>query len=115
MSKTVTAARYAGIGAMSWVSVVLAVTGTGTSGTALTVSLPSGHNNTNVNAVLGQGYVYDSSAGTIYRAIALAASATTVRLQRTDSGSLTSIGSDPSFALGNGDIVAFTAMYERAA
>lgn len=124
VTKTVTHGAYTRLG--RWVSAycTLAVTGSGTSSNAISVSLPV--TAATSTATVGTGYLVDASAnagsGGFWPGVAVLASSTTAVLYATSSSGNTAgsllIGSGAntfSSALASGDTVAFRLAYEASA
>lgn len=76
VTKTVTQCLYKQTGRWSAGVIDLAVTGSGTGANPILVGLPSAVS-AGTNAAIGHGYVFDSSAGTFYTGIVLAAAGAT--------------------------------------
>ena len=111
VTTTVTRASYKKIGFLVHVDVVLTVTGSGTTGNAISVGLPV--TATSLTDLVGTGLVFDTSAGLNYWASSYAGTTTTVQLY--DSNTRLAIGVDPAFALASGDVVHVHGFYESAA
>lgn len=112
VTKTVSSGVYMRVGRLIVATCRLAVTGSGTTNNTITVSLPV--NAADTSGRMGTGEIYDASGASIYRGIAVAQSATTVALRRTDGTSASYIGVDPNFALASGDEVNFHLTYQGA-
>lgn len=111
---TNTRSRYARYGRTIHFSADLAVTGSGTSSNAITISLPVTAAAT--NTVFGSGLLTDSSASLIYPAVLLAISTTTVQLRdTTTSGGDGRLGFAVFTAgLASGDTIRISGTYEAA-
>ena len=108
---TNTRSRFARYGRTIHVTCDLAVTGTGTTATAIIVSLPT--NAAASTPAVGSGLVFDTSASVNYSGFSLLASTTTVGFL--PDGVIDYIGATPSFALASGDSIRFGITYEAAA
>lgn len=111
VSKTVTRARYCQFGKLVWGVVRLVVTGTGSSGSPITVSLP-------VTAAasgtpVGTATINDYGANA-YSPIAHLDSTTTVAFRRTDTLHSLYFGAEPAMALAANDEISFEFHYEAA-
>lgn len=104
VTKTVTQALYKQMGRWSAGIIDLAITGSGTGGNPVLVGLPSAVS-ASTNAVIGQGYVFDTSAGLFYGGIALASTTTVISLLPTNA--------DPSSVLGAATFTAALASGDR--
>ena len=115
VTKTVTYARYTKIGRLVIVTFFLSVTGTGTGGQKITVSLPVTASQ-GADTACGHGYVYDQSATTDYVGVMVLTTTTTFAFfpsnATSGSGYLGSQGFTAAFA--SGDIIGGTGMYESA-
>jgi hypothetical protein len=110
VTKTVTYAKYKSYGGTVEVIVDLAITGTGTGANAVTVSLPVTAASSGTIPV-GFGWIFDTTAGTNYKAPVYLVSTTTVAFVGTGGN----LGvSEFTAALASGDAVRFTARYEAA-
>lgn len=94
----------------------LLVTGSGTAGTDVVISLPVATSSRySVNHTFGQGFIYDSSASTKHRGLVTWASSTSIKLQRTDAandGYLGTLGFTAGLAAG--DLISVHGFYEPA-
>lgn len=109
ISNTVSEARYVRIGNLVHFWVDVTVTGTGTAGSAITITLPitgSGHSG---SIQIGSMLIFDASAATRYQGTAEGGS-TTISCAHNLS-STTFVGANPSFALANGDVIRATGHY----
>ena len=115
VTKTVTYCKYKSYGGTLDVSGYLTMTGAGTIGNTITVSLPSGIQfATTTELTIGEGRITDASVPSTWPVLVQIASATTVKFIRTDIASPTAYaGVDPSFALASSDILAFRFSAER--
>ena len=109
IAKTITYAKYLQFGKLVICQIYLVATGAGTAGSDITVTLP-------VTAARSGGMIgtgaYVDAGFTVYAAIAVFASTTTVTLQRNESGA--GIGTDPNIAVASGDSFQCTLLYEAA-
>ena len=113
VTKTVVLARYFQFQKMVVATVVLNATGSGTASNAVTIGLPVAAR-VNVNQIVGSGYIYDNGGvgpQFTYNCSAYL-STTTSFLALYNAGS--PWGSNPTYALANGDQVAFVLTYEAA-
>ena len=112
---TVNRAEYDEHGIFVNVVCALTVTGSGTSGNAITVTLPITAAVSDAYPI-GTGTVYDASGTTRYIGLVSIASTTTVNFA--SEGSITGaglIGQSPAFGLASGgDYITFTGRYRRA-
>ena len=102
IAKTVTEARYVQMGRVVHAWLYLSMTGTGTLGSDITFTLPvpaSGHT---TNGVIGAGWYFDTGSQ-FYAGTARARSSTTGVI--TPHGAFTYVGSSPSIAVANGDVI----------
>ncbi len=110
MTATVTEARYVRSGCIVQAWGVLAVTGSGTSGNAVTVSLPvtaSGHS---ANAAIGNGVILESSANDQTLVVVRLDTTSTVSFMSTET-TQGRWGVFPSKGLATGDSVQFNVRY----
>lgn len=108
VTKTVNVANYLQIGDLIIVQMKLSVTGTGTAGNTVTVSMPvttaaSGY-------VVGAGHV--KIAGVRYNAAVQTQTTTTFSFLRSDTNPSSAIGTDPNVAFASGDEVHINAIYQ---
>lgn len=109
---TETYSEYMVIGKTCIYQCLLAVTGTGTTNNAVTVTLPLTHANTSAFLRIGTMTFYDSSAIQFYYGVAvLGGSGTTVTGQLDNQG-ISRIGQAPNVAIASGDSVALDLVYE---
>jgi len=113
VAKTVGIARYFQFQKMVLVTIQLNITGSGTINNAVTVGLPIAAR-VNVNQPVGNGYIFDNGGvGPQFNYNCTAyLSTTTTFLCLYQAGS--PWGSNPNYALANGDQISFTLMYEAA-
>jgi hypothetical protein len=107
---TVNYAKYSVINKMCLVNVDLTCTTTGSAGNNISITLPFTAA-TNSGAI-GAGQFFDSSA-TDVRLLVASGSATTVIFVADDS-TTGALGTTPSVALGNNDVISFSVMYQVA-
>lgn len=114
IAKTVTHARYMRIGRLVKVQVRVAATAAGTSGSAITLSLPVAplYTGTDVYPV-GTAYYHDVGVAQYMGVASLNNS--TVCMVRTDTTPSNYFGADPSFAVASTDLFAVSFEYEAAA
>lgn len=108
---TVTEARYVRTGAVVEAWCQLAVTGSGSAGSSVTVTLPvtaSGHT---AGTPLGVGTITDASASDQWSVTVQQQTTTTVAFIADDSTGIGGFGSQPSVGLANGDTVRFHVRY----
>jgi hypothetical protein len=105
ISKTVNKCSYLKIGCLLYLNMYLDVTGAGSAGSDITVSVPSGitMSPTNQFYLTGQGLYFDASTGTRYPGSPFQNTSTTLSIRRTDIGTANGIGGDPNIATANGD------------
>lgn len=112
VTKTVTYGKYFQIGKLVFASALLSITGSGTGANQVTLSLPVTAAAGSSQAA-GHGYLYDSSAATVYSFTALLASTTTANLlQLNVNGFLGSTGFTAGLA--SGDLINIFLTYEAA-
>jgi hypothetical protein len=105
ISKTVNKCSYLKIGCLLYLNMYLDVTGAGTAGSDITISVPSGVTMSPINQfyLIGQGLYYDASTTTRYPGSPFQLTSTTIGIRRTDIGTANGIGGDPNIAAANGD------------
>lgn len=116
-TKTVTRASYWRGGGGIHGDARLAVTSNGTAANAVVVGLPAAsHASYSVNDVIGDGWVFDTSAGFYYYGLLVWASSTTAKfLLQTDGAAATFLGvTSFTVALASGDIVQYQFSYQPA-
>ena len=114
IAKTVTYAKYAVAGKWVTCQVSLASAGAGTSGAAVTVTLPVAA--AFVSLPVGSGTYLDNGTA-LYPVIATLASSTTVTLFRadvSDGSGAARVGIDPNIAVAAVDNISFSISYEAA-
>jgi hypothetical protein len=110
IAKTVTEARYVQMGVVVHAWFLLAITASGTGGSAITITLPitaTGHSST---TPIGSGLIYDSSATNQYLGSWSLVSTTQIALNTNVTGA-GAVGASPSFALASGDSIRGHLMY----
>lgn len=115
VAATVIIADYVRTGSAVTVQVRLNITGSGTAGNNIVVSLPINPKAVYASnsATIGIGAIVDTSASVKYKGEAVAAaSGTQVAFIRTDTSDTNGIGTVPSFALASGDVVLFSVTYQ---
>jgi hypothetical protein len=112
VAATVDAARYIAVFNVIHIIAKLTITGTGTAGNDIIVgSVPINIGNVTGNYIIGSGMILDTGT-TRYTCSVEVATVTTLKfIGYNNSGR---IGTTPSFALANGDVISFTCTYERA-
>lgn len=114
VTKTVTYAAYQRTGRMVTVSLILAVTGSGTASNTVTVSLPVTAKVAN-NLPVGIGGIFDTSVGTYNPGIVVFNTTTTAAMRPANSTTSTFLGAGIfTAALASGDSVEMTITYEAA-
>ena len=113
IAKTVAYAKYVLVGKLAIANVRLDVTGTGTAGSSLTISLPSAITSASTSPRLGGAHIFDSSTTTRYTGQAEWATTTTLCFVG-DWSSNSSWGVNPNLAVASGDQIGFSVMYEIA-
>lgn len=100
IAKTVTKCQWRYDGSMVEFEFFLALTGAGTAGSAVTITLPVTALST-TNGAMGSAFVYDSSTATYY--LAAASTASTTQINFLNDGPNGLWGIFPNLALANGD------------
>lgn len=114
VTKTVTYARWTRAGRLITVGGRLAVTGTGTASQAVRVGIPVNILQTN-DTVVGQGWIFDSSASAVHRAFMIRAAAAELFFSPANSTVADVLGvTGFTAALASGDVVVYSASYEAA-
>jgi hypothetical protein len=115
VAHTVSRATYIKIGRTVHASVELSITGAGTAGSNIVVSLPVPAASS--GAIVGSGIVYDSSTTTVYAGIANTIDSTTLSLWPASADGTTSFLGNRQFSAGlaSGDLVRYGITYEAAA
>ena len=111
VTATVIRGRYQQIGKLVHVYFKISVTGTGTAGQAVNVSLPITSATTDI--ACGSGGIYDASTTTMYAGWYYLLSTTTVALAG-DWATNSLWGGVPNIAIANGDVFYATLTYEAA-
>ena len=115
IGKTVVLARYVQVGNITFVWCTLTMTGAGTAGSSVTVTLPVAASGYNVNDPIGSGQVADSSAGANSAIVGVwINSSSTVCFQIDSTASAGRWGLNPNIALASGDAIRFEAQYVTA-
>lgn len=118
VAATVNRASQARAGRLIRADCVLSVTGAGTAANTVTITVPANNiASANNNTILGEGYIFDSSAGAYHYGVVVRASATTVVFQiRTNAVGATFLGTTSFTAgLASGDVVTMSIEYECSA
>lgn len=110
---TVTEARFVRNGAVIRCWADLAVSGSGTSGNAIQVTLPAASSSPSGALIVGAGTIYDTSGAVNYSCAVQLASASAV-LFKNDASQNGGVGALPAFGLAPGDVIRFTADYLTA-
>lgn len=114
VTKTVTRAAYMKVGRLVVVSFNLSVTGTGTASNAVLIGLPLAAVNASDN-IVGNGLLYDSSAGLAYVGSIVLASTTTIAMYGPATSPVGYLGTQQFTAgLASSDRITGTVMYEAA-
>ena len=94
----------------------LTVTGSGTGASVVTISLPVSAGSGSNNTILGEGWIFDTSAGFFYYGILQRQSSSTAAfLIRTNGAGATYLGTTSFTAgLASGDLVSYKMSYESA-
>lgn len=113
ISKTVNYAKYMRAGSLVIGSVKLTASAAGTSGSAITITLPVTAATTDLPC--GSGFYYDTGTA-YYGSVAWLASTTTLKLFRADTAAAVSVGvgSDPAIAVASTDVFYAFFTYEAA-
>jgi hypothetical protein len=116
VAATVNYAEYCVINKMCIANVNLTCTTSGTSGQAVTVTLPLAITSTAGYKAFGSGFVFDSSATDVILTTVAIQTSTDKVYFLTEAGTsiVNGLGSNPSFALANNDEISFSIMYETA-
>lgn len=116
VTSTVVTARYIKMGRVVHLYARLNVTGAGTAGQSVTISLPvPGFAHGGNGIAVGSGFIYDASANNIYEGCYNILSAGTAVDMVTDvTGGSAAWGGTPNIALASGDIINLHATYEAA-
>lgn len=112
VTKTVNVANYVRLGDLVIAQVGLTITGSGSAGSVVTVTLPV--NATTTALIMGFGHWFDASLAINYPWHAYVSTATTLIFFRTDTTAGSAAGADPNVALANGDGIDFTVIYQAA-
>jgi len=110
---TNTASRYNQIQKLVYATSYLTVTGSGTGGNNVIVSIPVTAQS-NGNAMVGFGWIYDASATTIYNCTVTLENTTTAKFWYSPNTTGGAFGTNPNVALANTDQIRFTLIYEAA-
>lgn len=110
---TNTLSRYGRIQKIIFATTYLTVTGAGTAGNNVLVSLPV-NVQTFSGQIIGTGFVYDASATTVYNVTAYPASSSTVNLMYTPNLTGGGFGSNPAVTLAVNDQIRLMFTYEAA-
>jgi hypothetical protein len=108
ISKTVTYAKYAQLGKVVFCNIRLSITGTGTAGSGILVSLPLASATGNI--IIGAGGYFDASVNN-YTGWAFCSGTLNVGLVTHTNGD-NLVGVNPNFAVASGDIVNLHLVYE---
>lgn len=112
---TVNYAKYVTINDFTYVVVDLTCTNTGTTSNLITVSVPVTIATASTVRTLGTGFFYDSSGTDVQLLTVIPSGGSAVRFLTEASTSRASgegLGVSPAVALGNGDVLSFTLIYE---
>lgn len=110
VTKTINVAKYCQLQKTIICDISLTATSAGTAANEVTVGLPIATAAT-TNRVIGTGFVYDASTGTVYNCTAYNATTTTAKFfYQTAFG----WGFSPNIALANADQIRFLFTYEAA-
>jgi hypothetical protein len=113
ITKTVNYAKYLKVGRLVIANCRLDITGTGTAGSGLTISLDAAITAASTGPRVGGVHVFDSSTSTRYTGQAEFTSTTTVSFVGDWAGG-GAWGTNPNIALASGDQIGFSIMYEAA-
>lgn len=113
IAKTVNYSEYTRMGRTVHYQFRISITGTGTAGSALSLSLPFQNTITSAAPIIGDGFVYDSSAGTVITGNINATFTGFCQLV-TSAGAGQSWGANPNIAIANGDIYSGAVTYRWA-
>jgi hypothetical protein len=110
---TNTLSRYGRIQKTVFVTTYQTVTGAGTAGSNVILTVPVNFQS-NSGQMVGFGWVYDASTTTIYNVMVYAASTSTVVLMYTPNATGGGFGSNPAVTLAVNDQIRITLIYEAA-
>ena len=111
ISKTVNYAKYLLVGKTIWIVIRVATTAAGTSGSPITLSLPSGVTASASDTVVGAGF-YGRSGSTQYVGSTFLQTTTTMSMITVPNTTGGRIGQDPAFAVASGDGFNLSACFE---
>lgn len=112
ISKSIVLNRYMVVGGICHVWVSVSMSGAGTAGSPVTVTLPVAENGFAAFDPIGVGQITDSSAGTNSAVCeAWLGSSSTVYFQQSDTSSAGRWGQFPNIALASGDAIRFAVAY----
>jgi hypothetical protein len=111
VTKTTTYCKYRSFGGTVEIQAFLTITGSGTGGNAILISLPF-TSATSTGLVVGSGLVSDTGTAN-YPVLAVINTTTTIKFFRSDQGPAGDVGVDPNFSLANTDVIRFHAVYEQ--
>lgn len=100
--------RYFQLGRLVVYSAYLSITGSGTGGSVIAVSVPKTAANGS-NLAVGEFYYYDASTATNYSGVAILRSTTSLGFLVNQAGE---VGNSPNIAAASGDLVRLSVMYE---
>jgi hypothetical protein len=112
-SATVNHAKFCQINKMCIANVSLTCTTTGSADNAITVTLPVSAANSG-DVAFGSGFFYDDSLTDVRLVSVRRDTGTTVIFYVEESANSFGLGSSPSLALGNNDVISFSIAYETA-
>jgi hypothetical protein len=108
---TVDYAQFCKINKMCIANVQLTCTTTGSAGNAITVTLPVSAANSG-DVAFGSGFFYDDSLTDVRLVSVRRDTGARVIFYVEESANLFGLGSSPSLALGNNDVISFSIVYE---
>jgi hypothetical protein len=111
ISKTVNYAKYVRVGKVVWLAVKVSITGAGSAGSSITVSLPVSSAASAV--IFGSGMFYDASSNLTYAGGGFVNTGTTVAIYAHGAAGNV-VGVSPNIATANGDEFFVSLTYEAA-
>jgi len=115
VANTVAYAKYFQIGKLTIAQVKLNVTGVGTATTNIGVTLPVPFTASGAPRIIGDGWIYDASANSVYKAIIEITSTQGIFFRPTTTTANDFLGSAAmTAALASGDLVTYSAIYEAS-
>jgi hypothetical protein len=113
IAKNVNTAKYMVVGKTMYLWIRIFATGTGTAGSAITVSIPSGYTISDTDTYVGSGVYGDSGVGD-YACMVFAQSSTTLAMVAVTTTTGARIGVTPATTVGTNDSPNFFAVIPLA-